>query len=143
VDGETVGLHHVAASLRRRMNGVIGLLRDVDGNVMEDPADVAELVRTHYKAVFAAPDEPAPEEQRCLPAIHPGMRGGSCLPPRRSKLPTPTPGRPLLDEVVPQPVVNAEDSDAVLSHAPSTSSRTPSKPARAGSPPLKSKRLCL
>lgn len=85
VDGEAVGMHHVAAALRRRVRGAIEVLEDNEGKVLDNAKDIAEYVRAHYKAIFAAPE------------LAPGSAATS-----------------LLDEVVPEAVLEPEDSEAVL-----------------------------
>lgn len=102
VDGETVGLHHVAAALRLRIQGAIGQLKDRQGNVLTEPAAIADLVRAHYADMFAAP---APERQATQRA-----RGG--VPTQ----PAPDSQTPLLDGAVPASVLDSADSEAVLRH---------------------------
>jgi hypothetical protein len=86
----------------------------VDGDIVEDPADIAELVRSHYEAILAEPGEPAPAEEEILARNTPAYEAEQ-LPTSQALQVTPTASRtPLLDAVVREPVVSAEDSDSIL-----------------------------
>jgi hypothetical protein len=75
------------------MDGVIGPLKDADSNVVEDPADIAELMKSHYEADCVDPGEPQRlQSKRCLAATHRCLRRSDGLPPRRFELPAQPPG---------------------------------------------------
>lgn len=97
VDGEAVGLHHVAACLRRGARRNIEQLQDGEGHVLRGDA-IAEHVRAHFQAVFSAPVELATQ------------RAPDGLPTP----PAPASRTPLLDAVVAEPVLTAADSEAIL-----------------------------
>ncbi|KAJ1518795.1 hypothetical protein ONE63_011592 [Megalurothrips usitatus] len=113
VDGEAVGVQHVAECIRRRRTNHIGSLEDERGEVLTDERAIAEHVRGHLAAVLGTENDTEAGQEA------PGRQAASPAPARGGETGGPTPQAPasttpLLDGVVCSPVMTGEDSDAML-----------------------------